>query len=89
MWNPCVAKVLTTEKDFLYGVLVRPAGKPPRVGAMNFVEGTDPNDSSWFLRGPSDDATATPTMSMYAVFRQQPSRLFLGTPENLIEVSMT
>lgn len=89
MWNPCVAKILTAEKDYLHGVMVRPAGTPPRITTMSFVEGTDPNDQSWFMRGPSDDATATPTMSMYALFHHQPSRLFMGTPENLIEVSLT
>jgi TIR domain len=88
LWNPCVAKVLTAEKDFLYGVMVRPANKVPRIGAIAFVEGLAPDDPSWFMRGPSDDATASPTMSMFVIFRRVPSRLFVGTPDKLIEVNL-
>jgi TIR domain len=89
LWNPCVAKILTIEKDFLYGVIVRPANMVPQIGTINFVEGLAPGEPNWFMRGPSDEATASPTMSMFAVFRRVPSRLFVGTPDNLTEVDLS
>ncbi len=89
LWNPCVAKVLLSEKDFMYGAMVRPAGKAPRIGAVHFVEGRAPGEPDWFLRGPSDEATASPTMSMFVVFHRTPSRLFVGTPDDLFEVDLS
>jgi hypothetical protein len=88
LWNPCVAKVLFTEKDRLHGVLVRPAGKLPRMGTMRFVEGRAPGEPAWFLRGPGEEATASPTMSMFVFFNRDPTRLFVGTPDDLTEVDL-
>ncbi len=88
LWNPCVTKILLAEKPYMHGVLVRPAGRLPRIGMLHFVEGRAQGEPDWFMRGPSDDATASPTMSMYVFFHTVPSRLLVGTPDDLYEVDL-
>jgi hypothetical protein len=86
IWHPCVSMVPLAEKDFLYGVLIRPAGKVPRVGSVEFVEGRRGN--FWF-RGPSESDCATPTMSMYVFLTREPTCLLVGPEDGPIEVDLS
>jgi hypothetical protein len=88
IWNPCIALVPIPEKDLCYGVLVRPAGKIPRVGGISFVEGRWRGTDLW-AKGPDDSQSAAPTMSMYAVFTAQPTRLLVGPEDGPIEVNLS
>ena len=86
MWNPCVAVVPMKEESFLYGVLVRPAGKVPLMAQMSFVAGKWGDED--YAKGPPDSHCATPTMSMYVFLHSKPTRLLVGPVSGPIEVNL-
>ncbi|MES3151670.1 toll/interleukin-1 receptor domain-containing protein [Sphingomonas faeni] len=89
LWNPCLAAILLNEKDYMFGALVRPAGRIPRIGTVRFVEGPDRERPEWFLRGPGEGETASPTMSMFIIFNRVPTRLRAGTPDTMYEIDLS
>lgn len=88
-WNPCAIRVLTTEKDFIEGVIVRPSRKLPTLGHREFREGPDPRDRRWWMHDGGEASTASPTLSMYAFFSAVPSRLFIGPADDMVEINMS
>jgi len=87
-WSSCVALVPSPEKGLLFGVLVRPSGKVPRIGRMPLVEGEWRGGEFW-AKGPAESAVVTPTMSMYVFLTSVPTRLLVGPTENPIEVDLS